>query len=327
MEPLERKLSDAVETARKTLFIEKEAIVGLIADFPEEAFRTCAAAIFSSGARVVVTGIGKSALVGQKIAATLNSTGTPALFMHAADAIHGDLGMIGPSDVVLCLSKSGDTPEIKALLPLLKRLGNPVVALTSVAGSELARRADHLLLAPIDREADPNNLAPTASTIVQMAMGDALAMALLSMRGFSPADFARLHPGGSLGKRLYLRVSDISSANERPAVPPEALLDAVILEITSKRLGATAVLDAEGEVIGIVTDGDLRRMLERGGELSVLCARELMCPSPRCLDEDSLAVEALALMREHKIAQVVALRNGRYAGMVHLHDLVREGIV
>jgi arabinose-5-phosphate isomerase len=327
MQTPDQRLLWAYRTARDTLSIEKEALADLHDALDEQRFCACVEAIFSSGGRVVVTGIGKSALVGQKIAATLNSTGTPAMFMHAADAIHGDLGMIGSTDVVLCLSKSGDTPEIKALLPLLKRLGNLVVALTAEPGSELARRADHLLLTPIRREADPNNLAPTASAIVQMAMGDAMAMALLSMRGFTAADFARLHPGGSLGKRLYLRVSDLVAANERPAVGPEASLQAVILEITSKRLGATAVVGPDQTVVGIVTDGDLRRMLERATDLTGLCAADVMHRHPHSVDEETLAVEALALIREHKIAQVIVLRNGYYFGMVHLHDLVREGIV
>lgn len=320
-------LHEAFQTARKTLQIEAEAIAALDASLDEASFCACVEAVFTSGGRLVVTGIGKSAIVGQKIAATLNSTGTPALFMHAGDAIHGDLGMIGVQDLVLCLSKSGDTPEIRVLLPLIRRLGNKVIALTSEADSELARRADFLLLAPVHREADPNNLAPTASALAHMAMGDALATALLALRGFTPADFAQLHPGGSLGKRLYLRVADLVVQNERPAVGADASVNEIIFEITAKRLGATAVLDASGQLIGVVTDGDLRRMLERQPDYLSLRAIDIMHSEPQCIDEQLLAVEALALIREHKIAQVVVLRAGQYIGMVHLHDLVREGIV
>jgi arabinose-5-phosphate isomerase len=265
--------------------------------------------------------------VAQKIVATLNSTGTPSLFLHAADAIHGDLGMVQPNDMVLCISKSGESSEVKVLAPLVKNFGNPLIAMTANRESFLARQSDYVLWTPIGQEADPNNLAPTCSTTAQMALGDALAITLLSMKGFTPEDFAKFHPGGALGKQLYLRVRDLSFQNERPAVGPAATLHEVILEISSKRLGATAVLDDAGALLGVVTDGDLRRMLARGGDFSSVTARDILTANPKTIASDALAVEALALMRHHSITQLLALEDGRYAGIVHLHDLLREGLV
>jgi arabinose-5-phosphate isomerase len=314
--------------AQRTIRIEAEALLALADSLDDTGdFRACVEAIAASPGRLVITGIGKSAIVAQKITATLNSTGTPALFLHAADAIHGDLGMIRPYDLVLCISKSGETSEIRVLVPLVKNFGNPLIAMTANRQSTLARQADYLLWTPVEQEADPNNLAPTTSTTAQMALGDALAVALLAHKGFSPDDFAKFHPGGALGKQLYLRVRDLYTLHERPVVSPDATLNEVILEISSKRLGATAVLDEQGRLEGIVTDGDLRRMIQRGGDFSHLCARDILSPSPKNIGPDALAVDALTLMRQHSISQLVVVDAGQYLGMVHLHDLVREGIV
>ena len=316
------------KSALRTLDLEIEALQNLRASIGTE-FCQVVEAIHLSPGRVVVTGIGKSAIVAQKIAATLNSTGTPALFMHAADAIHGDLGMIQPGDVVLCLSKSGNSPEIKVLVPLVKNMGNLLVGMVVNRQSWLGTQADFVLLTPVEMEADPNNLAPTASTTAQMALGDALAVALLALRGFTPGDFAKFHPGGSLGKQLYLRMSDLFPHNERPTVRQDASIHAVILEITSKRLGCTVVLDEREKIAGIVTDGDLRRMLERldGQDFSKLKAAEIMSPKPKTIEKDAFAVEALELMRRHSITQVVVVDGEAYVGIVHLHDLIREGLV
>ena len=283
--------------------------------------------IAASNGRVIITGIGKSAIVAQKIVATLNSTGTPAIFMHAADAIHGDLGVIQIKDLVICISKSGDTPEIKVLVPLLKNFGNTLIGMTSVKNSYLGKQADFILHTPIEKEADPNNLAPTASTTAQMAMGDALAIALLAVKGFTPTDFAQFHPGGALGKQLYLRVRDIYPLHGKPAVGMEDGVQKVILEMTSQRLGAAVVLDGNGGIAGIITDGDLRRMLSKTGDFSGLKAMEIMSVNPKKIDKDALAVEALQLMRGKSITQLIVTDGGRYVGMVHLHDLIKEGLV
>ncbi len=314
------------KTALETLDIEAGTIIALKSSINEH-FSACVRHVFSGTGRLVVTGIGKSAIVAQKIVATLNSTGTPSLFMHAADAIHGDLGMIRPGDMVMCLSKSGDTPEIKVLVPLLKNMGNLLIGMVSNPNSFLAKQADYVLLTPVDKEADPNNLAPTASTTAQMALGDALATALLALRGFTPSDFAQFHPGGALGKQLYLRVRDLYPQNEKPAVFLHDSLQRTILEMTSKRLGATAVLDDEHRLCGIITDGDLRRMLERQGDFSSLMAQDLMSHAPKTIGKDALAVEALDLMRKHSITQLVVAENGAYLGFIHLHDLIREGLI
>ena len=314
------------DTARRTLAIEADALTEL-RDSLDERFARVVQRLRGCGGRVVVTGVGKSALVAQKITATFNSTGTPALFMHAADAIHGDLGMIQAGDVVLALSKSGETAEMRALLPLVRQRGNAVVAMVANAESFLALQSDELLLTPVAREADPHNLAPTASALTQMAMGDALATALAALRGFGPGDFARLHPGGSLGKRLTLTLADVACRNACPQVLPEATLQDVVLEITNKRLGATAVVGAAGELRGLITDGDLRRALTRGMEALRLSAKQLMTPNPRTLPAAALAAEGLALCERHDINHVLVTdRDGAYAGMAHLHDFVREGL-
>ncbi len=315
-------------TAQRTIRIEAEALHALADSLDDTTdFLACIETIHRSTGRVVLTGIGKSAIVAQKISATLNSTGQPALFLHAADAIHGDLGMVQPGDVVVCLSKSGETAEVKVLAPLVRNFGNCLIAMTANRESTLARQADFVLWTPVEQEADPNNLAPTVSTTAQMALGDALAMSLLMLRGFSSADFAKFHPGGALGKQLYLRVHELCALNERPAVSPEATLREVILEISSKRLGATAVLDPAGHLLGVVTDGDLRRMLQKTADIGNLTAGQIMSPAPKSIAPDALAVHALALMRQHSISQLLVLDHGRYVGMVHLHDLVREGLV
>lgn len=282
--------------------------------------------IYQSKGRVVVTGIGKSAIISGKIASTLNSTGTPAIYMHAADAIHGDLGIIQPEDVVICLSKSGETPEIKVLVPLLKQRGNALIAIVGNARSYLARSADYILDATVPREACPNNLAPTASTTAQLVLGDALAIALLEMRGFTAGDFARLHPGGSLGKQLYLKVSDLYINNEAPKVNPDTEIRSVIIEISSKRLGATAVID-NGQLAGIITDGDLRRMLMKTPDFSQLKARDIMTRNPKTIEAGSLVVVALNLMRSNNITQLPVLDSGQYVGVIHLHDILKEGIL
>lgn len=322
------RMSEILEIARKTLRIEADTLLALADSLDDSTdFEACVAAIGLGTGRLVLTGIGKSAIVAQKISATLNSTGTPALFLHAADAIHGDLGMIQPGDFVLCLSKSGETPEIAVLAPLVKNFGNPLIAMTANKESTLAKLADFLLWTPIAQEADPNNLAPTSSTTAQMALGDALAIALLARKGFSASDFAKFHPGGALGKQLYLRVRDLCRLHEAPAVYADAGLTQVILEISSKRLGATAVLDGQGLVMGIITDGDLRRMLQQGSDLSRLKAADILNPNPKTIEADAMAVDALAQLRHHSISQLLVRENGAYMGMIHLHDLIREGLI
>lgn len=311
--------------AREVLKNESKAIERLI-DFINDEFEACVQAIYSAKGRVVVTGIGKSAIIANKIVATLNSTGTPALFMHAADAIHGDLGMVQPEDIVICISKSGNTPEIKVLVPLLKRRGALLVALVSNTDSYLARQADFVLNATIEKEACPNNLAPTTSTTAHLALGDALAVCLVHLRNFTQADFAMFHPGGALGKQLYLKVSDIAVNNALPLVPPDATLREVILEISSKRLGCTAVADNNQKLLGIITDGDLRRMLQKNPDLAAIKAQDIMTVNPKCIQQDEYAVKALQLMQENNITQLVVLDGDKIAGFVHLHDLLKEGI-
>lgn len=316
-----------LQHARSTLQVEIHTLQQLHATLHSD-FVAVVRRIFAATGRLVVTGIGKSALVAQKIVATLNSTGTPALFMHAADAIHGDLGMITNQDLVLCLSKSGETPEIKALIPLINHLGSATIGMTSNPHSTLAQQADYFLHTPIEQEADPNNLAPTASTTAQMALGDALAISLLALRGFTARDFARYHPGGALGKQLYLKVSDIYPDNARPLTAPTDTLQSVILEISSKRLGATVVTDVRGQVTGIITDGDLRRMLSQHTTLDTLTAADVCTPAPKTILPDTLAAQALQVMRTHSITQlIVADATGHYLGMIHLHDLLRHGLV
>ncbi|MBU6340488.1 MAG: KpsF/GutQ family sugar-phosphate isomerase [Bacteroidetes bacterium] len=317
-----------IDLARQTIRLEADVLLKLADSLDHSTdFVACVEGISRSAGRVVVTGIGKSAIVAQKIAATLNSTGTPALFLHAADAIHGDLGMVQSNDWVMCLSKSGETPEIKALAPLVKNMGNVLIAMTASKDSYLARHSDYLLWTPIEQEADPNNLAPTSSTTAQMALGDALAVGLLALKGFTPDDFARFHPGGALGKQLYLRVRDLSHLHEKPWVGEHASLSELIVEISSKRLGATAVLDAEGHLKGIVTDGDLRRMLASTRSLEGITAGEIATKKPKTIAFDAMAVDALAQMRQYAITQLLVMDGERYAGIVHLHDLLREGLV
>ena len=314
-----------IDTAKSTILIESTAIAGLI-DQIDDNYVRCVESILQSSGRLIITGIGKSAIIGQKIVATLNSTGTPSIFLHAADAIHGDLGMVRSDDIVMCISKSGETPEIKALVPILSGLGNKMVAMVAKAESYLGANATYILHTPIDREADPNNLAPTASTAVQLAMGDALAMSLQVARGFTAKDFAQYHPGGALGKQLYLKVAHLYPNNECPQVTPTANIRQVILEITSKRLGMTAVVD-EGKLVGIITDGDLRRMLEREENTKHLSAIDIMSANPKSIDPDHMAVEALSMMTKYSITQLLVAENGRYKGVIHLHDLIREGLV
>lgn len=312
--------------ARDVLINESLAIQQLT-HFIDDNFEACVNEIYSAKGRVVITGIGKSAIIANKIVATLNSTGTPALFMHAADAIHGDLGMIQKEDIVICISKSGNTPEIKVLVPLLKRRGSKLVALVSQVNSYLAQQADFILNATIAEEACPLNLAPTTSTTAHIAMGDALAICLLELRNFSSRDFAEFHPGGSLGKQLYLKVSDIYIQHELPFVSPNSSLKDVILEISSKRLGCTAVIDANKTLMGIITDGDLRRMLQKDINIGHLTAADIMTKTPRKIEKDEYAVKALHLMQQHSITQLVVVDGERVAGFVHLHDLLKEGIV
>jgi arabinose-5-phosphate isomerase len=321
---------DVPALARQVLLEEADAlraVADAVAATPD--FARCVAALLGLRGRVVATGVGKSAHIASKLVATLNSTGTPALFMHAADAIHGDLGMIQAEDFVIAISKSGDTPEIKVLVPLLRRKGVPLAALVSNADSYLARQAEYVLHAPIRREACPHDLAPTTSTTAAMALGDALAVCLLECRQFSAQDFARLHPGGTLGKKLYLTVGDLSRQNQRPQVGLAAPLREVLFEISGKRLGATAVLGAEGQLAGIITDGDLRRMLGRTQltELDSLTAKDILTPQPATIGQEEFAVEALRLMQQRNITQLIVLENGLFAGFIHLHDLLREGLV
>ncbi|WP_026950297.1 KpsF/GutQ family sugar-phosphate isomerase [Algoriphagus mannitolivorans] len=313
-------------TASRVLQNEANAILNLV-EYLNGDFEACVEKILSSKGRVVITGVGKSAIIANKIVATLNSTGTPALFMHAADAIHGDLGMVQENDIVICISKSGNTPEIKVLVPLLKKLGSVLVAMVSNTKSYLAEHADYILNATIGEEACPHNLAPTTSTTVHLALGDALAVCLLEARGFTSDDFAKYHPGGSLGKQLYLKVGDVLSKSSVPVVLENASLAEVIVEISGKRLGATAVESQNGELLGIITDGDLRRMLQKSLDIQSVQAKDIMTVNPKTISVDEFAIRALNLMRNHNITQLVATNEDKIAGFVHIHDLMKEGIV
>ena len=321
-------LSPTAELARETLRIEARALESL-AEQIDQSFTQCVEAIHRGAGRIIVTGIGKTALVAQKIVATLNSTGTPALFLHAGDAIHGDIGMVQPDDFVLALSRSGETAEIKVLTTLIATMGNVLIGMTSRADSTLAKRADHLLLTPFEREADPNELAPTTSTTLQMALGDALAICLLSLRGFTPNDFAKFHPGGSIGKQLYTRVADLYVHNQRPSIYPQSMLKDVLYSMTAGCLGATAVVDMRTEqLLGIITDGDLRRMLNRTTDLGSVRAVDMMTPTPTLVHDTLLAVEAAAILQQRSISQLIVVdAAGSYLGMVHLHDFMREGLL
>ena len=314
------------KAAQNTIELEAKSIAGLI-DFIDDNFIKAVNIIHQSNGRVVVAGIGKSGIVGQKIVSTFNSTGTPALFMHAADAIHGDLGMVQQNDVVIIISKSGDSAEIKVLVPLIKNFGNTLIAITGNLQGYLASNADIIINSTVEQEACPNNLAPTTSTTAQMVMGDALAVALMEIKGFNTADFARYHPGGNLGKRLYLRVEDLLNKTAAPKVFLTASLKEIIVEITSKRLGATAVVDENNLVKGIITDGDLRRMLEKNILSNDTTAKDIYTQNSKLIHPESLAIEALELMRKSDISQLIVSKNNIYLGIIHLHDLVREGIV
>ncbi len=310
-----------------TVLLEAEAVKGLL-QFIDKNFENTVNHIYSTKGRVVVSGIGKSAIIAQKITATLNSTGTPALFMHAADAIHGDLGMIQQGDVILLISKSGDSPEIKTLVPLIKILGNSIIGMVGNINSFLASHCNFLLNTTVKKEACPNNLAPTTSTTAQLAMGDALAVCLMQLKNFTGNDFAKFHPGGALGKKLYLRVEDIYTLNEKPKVITEAKLKNVILAITKGRLGAVAVIDDNNKLLGVITDGDIRRLLEKTEDLGNVTANDIMCTNPKTIYPNELAVAAVETIRENDISQlIVADVGGYYLGMLHLHDLLREGIV
>ncbi len=315
-----------LELAKNTILQESESIRRL-ADYIDQDFEKTVKTIYQSKGRVIVTGIGKSANISQKIVATLNSTGTPAIFMHAADAIHGDLGIIQEDDIIICISKSGNTPEIKVLVPLIRSRGNTLIGMVSNIDSFLGKQSDYVLKSTIDKEACPNNLAPTNSTTAQLVIGDALAICLLEYRGFSSEDFAKFHPGGALGKKLYMRVNDLYKNNEVPKVTENENVKNVIIEISSKRLGATVVLDKSDKVLGIVTDGDIRRMLQKHDSFENLTAKDIMSKDPKTVNKDELAINAFHLMENNNITQLVVVQKDKYIGMVHLHDILREGIV
>ena len=315
-----------IQLALRTIELETNAVSGLKL-FIDADYVKAVSTIAASGGRLIVSGIGKSAIIAQKIVATLNSTGTPAVFMHAADAIHGDLGMIQTDDIVLVISKSGNSPEIKALAPLVKNFGNTLIGMVGNTNSFLAQHSDMVLNTTVDKEACPINLAPTSSTTAQMVMGDALAVCLMEMKGFNSNDFAKYHPGGTLGKQLFLRVAELAAQNSKPKVLPSATIKEVIIEMTQKRLGATVVVDEAENILGIITDGDLRRMLEKTTNFENLHAKDIMSSNPKTIASDVLAVNALDEMRSHDISQLVVEDNKMYAGIIHLHDLVKEGII
>lgn len=312
------------QIAVETLQLEAEAVSNL-QNFVDQSFEECVQTILNMKGRLVVTGIGKSAIIAQKIVATMNSTGTPSVFMHAADAIHGDLGIIQPDDVVLCISKSGNTPEISVLIPFLKMNGNKLIALVGNTTSFLAQEADYVLNSTVRQEACPNNLAPTCSSTAQLAMGDALASCLIALRGFTSQDFAKYHPGGILGKRLYVKVEDLYKFNEKPQVAPTDDIQKVILEISGKCLGVTAVVEND-TVVGAITDGDLRRMLQKNADLSHLVAADIMTHNPKTIASHTLVVEALDVMKKKQITNLFVVDDGKYLGVIHIHDIIKEGI-
>jgi len=314
-----------ISIAKQTIKTESQAIAHL-ANLVDNEFAEAVEFVFQSKGRVIITGIGKSANIATKIVATLNSTGTPAAFMHAADAIHGDLGTIQDEDVVICISKSGNTPEIKVLVPLIKSLGNRLIAITSNKTSFLGKQADFVLNAFVEKEACPNNLAPTTSTTAQLVIGDAFAMCLLDLRGFSSKDFARFHPGGSLGKQLYLRVSDLCEANEKPMVSPDSTIKEVIVEISKKMLGVTAVVE-NNAIVGIITDGDLRRMLAKTDNIGSLKASDIMTTNPKRIAANAMAVQAMEIINKHGISQLLVEEDKHYKGVIHIHNLIKEGII
>jgi len=319
-------LEKIIQIAKETIVIEQKAIANL-ENLIDYEFAEAVSHIYNSNGRVIISGIGKSANIATKIVATLNSTGTPAIFMHAADAIHGDLGTVQKNDTVICISKSGNTPEIKVLVPLIKNGGNKLIAITSNRTSFLGSEADYVLHAYAEKEACPNNLAPTTSTTAQLVMGDALAVSLLKLRDFTSSDFAKYHPGGALGKRLYLRVRDLIAKHEKPTVKATTSIKDVIIEISNKRLGVTAVINDNNKIVGIITDGDLRRMLSETTDINSLKASDIMSASPKTLTSDAMAIEAKELLEENNISQVLIQDDGQYKGVVHIHDLIKEGIL
>jgi arabinose-5-phosphate isomerase len=314
------------QIALRTIEMESKSISGL-SQFINSDFEKSIEAIAGTKGRLVISGIGKSAAIAQKIVATLNSTGTPAIFMHAADAIHGDLGIVQQNDVVMIISKSGESPEIKVLVPLIKNFKNILIGMVGNMDSYLAKQSDIILNTTVEQEACPNNLAPTTSTTAQLVMGDALSICLMELRGFTSDDFAKFHPGGTLGKKLYLRVSDLYINNEKPKVTAGQSLKEVIVEISSKRLGATAVVNEKDELLGVITDGDLRRMLGKSNSLDNINAEDIMTATPKTIGADELAVDALDLMRKKSITQLVVVNDKKYLGFIHLHDLIREGLI
>lgn len=312
-------------TAKKTILSESESIANLV-QFLDDDFVKAAEIIYNCKTRLVVTGIGKSAIIAQKIVATLNSTGTPSLFLHAAEAIHGDLGMVQPGDVVICISKSGNSPEIKVLVPLLKRFGNVLIAMTANKTSFLGKESDFVLNAYVESEACPNNLAPTNSTTAQLVLGDALAVCLMEMRDFKSEDFAKYHPGGALGKKLLLRVGDMLDGTHMPQVSPDSSIKQAIVEISEKRLGVTAVIE-NNKIVGIITDGDIRRMLNDRDNIAGVSATDIMTRNPKTIKSTDMAVDALNTMENFAITQLVVADEGEYKGILHLHDILKEGIV
>ena len=319
-----KKNGEIIRFAAQIIDNEANAISNLKARLDDD-FAEVVELILENEGNLVFSGIGKSAIIAQKIVATMNSTGTTAVFMHAADAIHGDLGMVREGDIVVVLSKSGETPEIKVLVPLIKLRGNKIVAMVGNRQSYLASQADFILDVTVDEEAVPGSLAPTSSTTAQLVMGDALALILMRCRGFSTEDFAKFHPGGALGKQLYLRVKDLYVRNERPEVGPDDSLTRVIIEMTHKRLGATVVMQDE-QLLGIITDGDLRRMLMKYPNIEQVKASQIMTSHPKTIDEEALVVDALHKMRENSITQLPVVSDGKYLGIIHLHDILKEGI-
>jgi arabinose-5-phosphate isomerase len=314
------------QIARRTIQQEAASISQLV-EYVNEDLEKAVNSIAACLGRIVVSGIGKSAVIAQKIVATFNSTGTPAIFMHAADAIHGDLGVVRQEDIVIIISKSGESPEIKVLVPLIKNFGNTLIAIVGNTASFLAKKSDIVLNTTVAQEACPHNLAPTSSTTAQLVMGDALSVCLMELKGFSSDDFAKFHPGGTLGKKLYLRVIDLYTDNEKPQVFAHQSLKEVIVEMTKKRLGVTAVIDENKFLLGIITDGDIRRMMEKDFSLTEMKAKDIMTPSPKTISPNKLAVDALDLMRKNEITQLVVAENNKYEGIIHLHDLVREGLI
>lgn len=321
-----KKNERIIKIAKSVINIEKLAIENLL-NYINIDFVNAVSELYNSKGRVIITGIGKSANIAQKIVATLNSTGKPAIFMHAADAIHGDLGIIQKNDTVICVSKSGNTPEIKVLIPLIKLNGNKIISIVGNDKSYLALNSDFILLTKVSNEACPNNLAPTSSTTAQLVMGDALAVCLLELNGFTSDDFAKFHPGGALGKKLYLRVKDIYTSQNSPIVKLDSNLKDVIFEISSKRMGAAVVLDSDKNILGIVTDGDLRRMLETQSDFNNILVSNIMSKNPKTIDLDSLAVNAFSIMEKYKITQLIVTKNDKFSGLIHLHDILNEGIV